>query len=470
MTISSTTRKAGPFTGNGVTVAFPFAFKVFAASDVVAVRTNLSDVETTLASPADYSVSLNPDQDASPGGTVTLVSALTSGWKLTITSGVPSLQAVELTNSGGFYPDVINNALDRLTVLVQQVAEETERAVKVQISSSTAPDALIADLFLASSNAATSESNAAASASAASTSETNAANSEAAAAGYAASIDPATLLTKAGNLSGLANVPASRTNLGLGTAATANTGTASGNVPLVGTASDTETVAGLSRRNTTAEAQAGTLDEGHMTPLKTAQAISAMSPSDGQFRTIQVFTASGTYTKPAGLKRVKVTVVGGSGGGGSGQSDSAGNFSSGGSGGGAGGAIKLIATASVGSTETVTVGGGGSGGAGGLQANGTAGGTSSFGAHVSASGGGAGTGSGTAAGGGGGAAGSGSGGEINYSGAPGNTGEYNTTTNFIGGSPGGSAAFGFGSGGMGGRQDLAGGAGTAGIVIVEEFY
>lgn len=55
-------------------------------------------------------------------------------------------------------------------------------------------------------------------------------------------------------------------------------GTASGNVPLVGTASDTETVAGLSRRNTTAEAQAGSLDEGHMTPLKTAQAIAALAP------------------------------------------------------------------------------------------------------------------------------------------------------------------------------------------------
>ena len=53
-------------------------------------------------------------------------------------------------------------------------------------------------------------------------------------------------------------------------------GTASGNIPAVGTASDTETVPGLSRRNTTAEAQAGVLDEGHMTPLKTAQAIAAL--------------------------------------------------------------------------------------------------------------------------------------------------------------------------------------------------
>lgn len=67
------------------------------------------------------------------------------------------------------------------------------------------------------SNAATSASSAASSASAAATSASDAAASAAA----AATFDPALYLTKAGNLSGLASPSTARTNLGLGTAATA---------------------------------------------------------------------------------------------------------------------------------------------------------------------------------------------------------------------------------------------------------
>lgn len=147
MTISSTTRKAGPFTGNDVTTDFPFAFRVFAETDVLAIETDTStDTESTLAYVVDYTVSLNADQDTDPGGTLTLLSPLATGYTLTLTSAVQQTQGTDLTNLGGFYPDVINAALDRLTVLIQQVAEETSRAVKVQISSSVDPDDLVATL------------------------------------------------------------------------------------------------------------------------------------------------------------------------------------------------------------------------------------------------------------------------------------------------------------------------------------
>ena len=90
MTISTTTRKAGPFTGNGTTSSFPFAFKVFTAADVYVVRTSASlGPDTVLALTTDYTVALNPNQDASPGGTVTLTGgALAAGYSLTITSNV----------------------------------------------------------------------------------------------------------------------------------------------------------------------------------------------------------------------------------------------------------------------------------------------------------------------------------------------------------------------------------------------
>jgi hypothetical protein len=142
LTISSETRKAGPYLGNGLTTSFSFAFKVFTAADVLVIRTDLSAIESTLTLNTDYTVTLNSNQDSNPGGTVTLPTALTTGFLLTLSSQVGALQATDLTNQGGFYPSVINTALDKLTILIQQLKEQVGRAVKVDISSSITPSTL----------------------------------------------------------------------------------------------------------------------------------------------------------------------------------------------------------------------------------------------------------------------------------------------------------------------------------------
>ncbi len=174
MTISSDNRKAGPYICNGVTTAFPFAFKVFSATDVRVVLADDAGAESDLVLGTHYAVALNADQDANPGGTVTTTAAYATGYTLTLTSGLQNLQPVTLTNNGGFYPTVINNALDRLTILVQQLAEQVSRAVKVSISSALAPDSLIASLLTAVSSALTYSNNASASATAAASSANNA--------------------------------------------------------------------------------------------------------------------------------------------------------------------------------------------------------------------------------------------------------------------------------------------------------
>jgi hypothetical protein len=133
MTISSETRTAGPFTGNGATSAFPFTFKVFSTSDVLAVRT-IDGEEDTLVLNTDYTVSLNADQDTSPGGTLTTLVPLPTDYLLTLTSNVGNTQAVEITNKGGFYPSVINTALDRLTIMVQQLLNKITRSIKIPLS------------------------------------------------------------------------------------------------------------------------------------------------------------------------------------------------------------------------------------------------------------------------------------------------------------------------------------------------
>lgn len=153
MTITATIRKAGPFSGSGTTGPFTFEFKVFADADVYCVKTNTTtDAEEVLALTTDYTVSLNSNQNTNPGGTVTLVSALAVGYNLTITSSLGYTQPVVLTALGGFYPEVINDALDRSTIQIQQLAEQVSRAAKVPISSASDADALSEAILLVAEN------------------------------------------------------------------------------------------------------------------------------------------------------------------------------------------------------------------------------------------------------------------------------------------------------------------------------
>lgn len=188
----------------------------------------------------------------------------------------------------------------------------------------------------------------------------------------------------------------------------------------------------------------------------------------------QVYTGSTTWTKPADLAAVKVTVVGGGGGGGGGGFYQ--NQKSGGAGGGAGVSIETIPAASIPGPVAVTVGGGGAGGqsATGNQGQnpGGNGGTSSFGAFLSATGGNRGTCPNDPAGLNGvpGNSGSGSGGQINQ----GDTGIIGGV--FFGyGYPGGATVAGYGYGGGGGPGQSSSnnnnaGAGATGLVIIDEIY
>jgi hypothetical protein len=136
MTVSSTTRKAGPFAGTGSAVSHPFAFKVFASTDVLVVRTTTVG-DTTLTMNTDYAVTLNADQDANPGGSIALVTVLAVGESLTVSSRVPALQNTDLQSGGGWYPKTVEDALDRLTILQQQLALVQAGTVQLSITTPT---------------------------------------------------------------------------------------------------------------------------------------------------------------------------------------------------------------------------------------------------------------------------------------------------------------------------------------------
>lgn len=142
MTINSTTRKTNALVGNGNTATYPFAFKVFTDADVVVKKLEAAtSIETTLTLGLnnDYIVTLNEDQNSNPGGSITLKSGgnnqnLASGFSIVITSAVEPLQGTDLTNQGGFFPEVINDALDKATVLHQQQQDELNRSIKFSLT------------------------------------------------------------------------------------------------------------------------------------------------------------------------------------------------------------------------------------------------------------------------------------------------------------------------------------------------
>lgn len=139
MTISSNAApKAGPFNGNGVQTVFPFTFHAFSKNDLLVVTAvTISGVETTLVVDSDYTVALNADQSANPGGSITYPisgSPLPAGSTLTIVSDIEYTQITDLINGGGFYPDVIEDSLDRGVMQGKQILEIVSRTLQVAVS------------------------------------------------------------------------------------------------------------------------------------------------------------------------------------------------------------------------------------------------------------------------------------------------------------------------------------------------
>lgn len=154
MSVQEVSRRAGPFEGDGSVKEFSFHFKVFNADNVAVYVSDEDDGDVQLTQ--GYTVELNADQDALPGGTVILTDPLPEGQRLSILSCVPYDQPMVLTNQGGFYPRTINDSADRLAIQVQQLLEEMKRTLKVPATSSMTPWGLLLQIFQAAESAATS--------------------------------------------------------------------------------------------------------------------------------------------------------------------------------------------------------------------------------------------------------------------------------------------------------------------------
>ncbi len=139
MTIPVSQRRAGPYPGTGSQTAFDFGFKVFDETDLRVVLLDVpTNVETESVLNSDYTVSINPDQESTPGGTVNYLAAPAATKKVTIVGDLSYEQPTDLPDGGAYRAQQVENGLDRIVILLQQLKEITDRCAQVPVSSTDA--------------------------------------------------------------------------------------------------------------------------------------------------------------------------------------------------------------------------------------------------------------------------------------------------------------------------------------------
>jgi hypothetical protein len=126
MTVSSSTSRV-QFNGNGSTTVFAYSFKIFDQDDLTVIVRSATGTETVKTITMHYTVSGvgNPG-----GGNVTMLTAPASGETLTILREQDLVQELNLVENDPFPSQSLEDALDKLTFIVQQHDEELGRAIK----------------------------------------------------------------------------------------------------------------------------------------------------------------------------------------------------------------------------------------------------------------------------------------------------------------------------------------------------
>ncbi|WFA41632.1 hypothetical protein LVQ68_06620 [Klebsiella pneumoniae] len=116
MTVSTQVSR-NEYTGNGATTQYDFTFRILDKSHLLVQTLDTSESIVTLTLGTDYTVT---GVNRYNGGKVVLTSALPAGYKISIERSTPVTQEASIRNQGGFFPEIHEDALDKLTMLVQQ--------------------------------------------------------------------------------------------------------------------------------------------------------------------------------------------------------------------------------------------------------------------------------------------------------------------------------------------------------------
>lgn len=125
MTVNTKKITSGPYQGNGIADTFSYGFKVIDKTELSVFETDDTGVQTELVVDTDYTVNTVGNDS---GGTITRVAgALPTNYEWYIRSNYDETQLTAFTSQGAFFPDLHENAMDKLTFLIQQILDKIGR-------------------------------------------------------------------------------------------------------------------------------------------------------------------------------------------------------------------------------------------------------------------------------------------------------------------------------------------------------
>ncbi len=131
MTLSTTTTEVS-YTADGIQVDFPFSFQTQQGSDIVVYADGVEIVVGVI-------VTLNADQEVSPGGNVNITPAPADQAVIKIARIVPLTQQTDYAAYDPFPAETHEDALDKAMMAVQQVDADTTSLQTNKLEWTTVP-------------------------------------------------------------------------------------------------------------------------------------------------------------------------------------------------------------------------------------------------------------------------------------------------------------------------------------------
>lgn len=129
MTITTTATQMSLYTGNGSTDTYAYTFPIIEYSELVVIKIDTNDVQTTLVLDTDYTAT---GARSPTGGNVVLTVDLPLNYRLRIKRVVPVTQLTDLKNQGRFYPETHEDVFDHLTKIAQQQQTSVDDSLRLE--------------------------------------------------------------------------------------------------------------------------------------------------------------------------------------------------------------------------------------------------------------------------------------------------------------------------------------------------